>query len=110
MQDNASFFIFLNSLAIWLIQYFQVVAKGKTVTIRVSEETFDEIREVCSSLGEAYNFNQFVNQSLGAILEVIKHDGEEVPIPKFAMMARWLKDYEPSEFTAKGNGKGGGST
>jgi hypothetical protein len=86
------------------------VAKGKTVTIRVPEETFDEIRKVCSSLGEAYNFNQFVNQSLGAILEVIKHDGEEVPIPKFAMMARWLKDYEPSEFTAKGNGKGGDSS
>lgn len=100
----------MHCLAFWVICPFKVVAKGKTVTIRVPEETFDEIREVCSSLGEAYNFNQFVNQSLGAILEVIKHDGEEVPIPKFAMMARWLKDYEPSEFTAKGNGKGGGSS
>ena len=78
-----------------------VVAKGKTVTIRVPEEICEEIREVCSSLGEAYNFNQFVNHSLGAILEVINHDGEKVPIPKFAMMARWMKDYEPSDFETK---------
>ncbi len=85
----------------------KLLAKGKTVTIRVSEDTFDEIRDVCSSLGEAYNFNQFVNHSLGAILEVIKHDGEEVPIPKFAMMARWMKDYEPAAFDKKLSGKGG---
>ena len=85
----------------------KLLAKGKTVTIRVSEDTFDEIRDVCSSLGEAYNFNQFVNHSLGAILEVIKHDGEEVPIPKFAMMARWMKDYEPAAFDKKLSDKGG---
>ena len=77
------------------------MAKGKTVTIRVPEETFEEIREVCSELGGAYNFNQFVNHSLGAILEVINHKGEKVPIPKFAMMARWMKDYEPADFEAK---------
>ncbi len=77
------------------------MAKGKTVTIRVPEEVFEEIREVCESLGEAYNFNQFVNQSLGAILEVIHHEGEKVPIPRFAMMARWMKDYEPAAFEAK---------
>ena len=74
------------------------MAKAKTVTIRVPEKTFEEIREVCASLGEAYNFNQFVNHSLGAVLEVINHKGEKVPIPKFAMMARWMKDYEPTEF------------
>ena len=77
------------------------MAKGKTVTIRVPEEVFEEIREVCDSLGEAYNFNQFVNQSLGAILEVINHEGEKVPIPRFAMMARWMKDYHPAAFEAK---------
>tara|TARA_Y100000588_G_C13928965_1_gene784902 strand:- start:367 stop:621 length:255 start_codon:yes stop_codon:yes gene_type:complete len=77
------------------------MAKGKTVTIRVPEEVYDEIREVCDSLGEAYNFNQFVNHSLGAILEVIQHEGENVPIPKFAMMVRWMKDYEPSNFESK---------
>ena len=77
------------------------MAKGKTVTIRVPEEVFDEIREVCDSLGEAYNFNQFVNHSLGAILEVIRHEGETVPIPKFAMMVRWMKDYEPADFSSK---------
>ena len=77
------------------------MAKAKTVTIRVPEKTFEEIREVCSSLGEAYNFNQFVNHSLGAVLEVINHKGDRVPIPKFAMMARWMKDYEPSDFETK---------
>ena len=50
------------------------MAKGKTVTIRVSEETFDEVKEMLE-LGEAFNFNQFVNQSLNAILEVISHKG-----------------------------------
>ena len=77
------------------------MAKGKTVTIRVPEETYDEIREVCESLGEAYNFNQFVNHGLGAILEVINHKGKKVPIPKFAMMARWMMDFEPSDFETK---------
>ena len=77
------------------------MAKAKTVTIRVPEKTFEEIREVCSSLGEAYNFNQFVNHSLGAVLEVINHKGDKVPIPKFAMMARWMKDYEPADFETK---------
>lgn len=77
------------------------MAKGKTVTIRVPEETFSEIKDVCSDLGDAYNFNQFVNQSLGAILEVIKHDGEDVPIPRFAMMARLMKNYEEGNFSSK---------
>ena len=77
------------------------MAKGKTVTIRVPEDTFDEIKGVCSDLGDAYNFNQFVNQSLGAILEVISHEGENVPIPKFAMMARLMKRYEEGVFSQK---------
>jgi hypothetical protein len=77
------------------------MAKGKTVTIRVPEQTFDQIKGVCSNLGDAYNFNQFVNQSLSAMLEVIHHDGEQVPIPKFAMMARLMKNYEESVFRDK---------
>ena len=76
------------------------VAKGKTVTIRVSEETFDEVKQVCSDLGDSYNFNQFVNQSLGAILEVIRHDGEKIPVPRFAMMARLMRDYESNHFSS----------
>ena len=68
------------------------------MTIRVSEQTFEEIKEICSELGETYNFNQFVNQSLGAILEVIKHQGQDIPIPRFAMMARLMKDYEEKNF------------
>ena len=75
--------------------------KGKTVTIRVPEKTFSEIKDVCADLGDAYNFNQFVNQSLGAILEVIGHEGENVPIPKFAMMARLMKRYEEGVFSQK---------
>ena len=78
------------------------MAKGKTITIRVPEQTFDQIKGVCSDLGEAYNFNQFVNQSLSAMLEVIHHDGEQVPIPRFAMMARLMKNYEESNFREKG--------
>ena len=74
------------------------------MTIRVPEETFSEIKEVCTDLGDAYNFNQFVNQSLGAILEVIKHDGKEVPIPRFAMMARLMKNYEEELFSQKTSG------
>ncbi len=77
------------------------MAKGKTVTIRVPEKTFTEIKDVCADLGDAYNFNQFVNQSLGAILEVISHEGENVPIPKFAMMARLMKRYEEGIFSQK---------
>ena len=77
------------------------MAKGKTVTIRVPEDTFEEIKGICSDLGDAYNFNQFVNQSLGAILEVIRHEGQEVPIPKFAVMARLMKNYEENLFVAK---------
>ena len=46
------------------------MAKGKTVTIRVSEDTFEQIKGICTDLGESYNFNQFVNQSLGAILKL----------------------------------------
>jgi hypothetical protein len=42
-----------------------------------------------------------VNHGLGAILEVINHEGEKVPIPKFAMMARLMKDYAPSDFENK---------
>ena len=78
------------------------MAKAKTVTIRVPEQTFDQIKGVCSNLGDAYNFNQFVNQSLSAMLEVIHHDGEQVPIPKFAMMARLMKNYEESVFRDNG--------
>jgi hypothetical protein len=77
------------------------MAKGKTVTIRVPEDTFDEIKGVCSDLGDAYNFNQFVNQSLGAILEVIRHEGKDIPIPKFAVMARLMKNYDDDVFVAK---------
>lgn len=80
------------------------MAKGKTVTIRVPEQTFDQIKGVCSDLGDAYNFNQFVNQSLSAMLEVIHHDGEQVPIPKFAMMARLMKNYEESVFRRSNQG------
>jgi hypothetical protein len=35
------------------------------------------------------------------MLEVIRHDGEQVPIPKFAMMARLMKNYEESVFREK---------
>ena len=84
------------------------MAKGKTVTIRVPEDTFEEIKGVCSDLGDAYNFNQFVNQSLGAILEVIRHEGQEIPIPKFAVMARLMKNYDEDVFVAK-TGREGGS-
>ena len=78
------------------------MAKGKTVTIRVPEDTFEQIKGVCSDLGDSYNFNQFVNQSLGAILEVIRHDGEKIPIPKFAMMARLMREYEACHFSSEG--------
>ena len=81
--------------------------KGKTITIRVSEDTVEEIKGVCSNLGDSYNFNQFVNQSLSAILEVINHDGESVPIPKFAMMARLMRNYEESVFENGGMNNGG---
>jgi len=84
------------------------MAKGKTVTIRVPEDTFDEIKGVCSDLGDAYNFNQFVNQSLGAILEVIRHEGNEVPIPRFAVMARLMKNYDEDVFVSR-TGRGGES-
>jgi hypothetical protein len=59
------------------------MAKGKTITIRVPEDTVEQIKGVCSDLGESYNFNQFVNQSLGAILEVIRHEGDDIPVPSF---------------------------
>jgi hypothetical protein len=83
------------------------MSKGKTVTIRVPEDTFDQIKGVCSDLGESYNFNQFVNQSLGAILEVISHEGEKIPIPRFAMMARLMREYESKHFSEMGKAKGG---
>ena len=75
------------------------MAKGKTVTIRVSEETFDEVKQVCSDLGDSYNFNQFVNQSLSAILDVIRHQGSDIPVPKFAMMARLMREFEAQNFS-----------
>ena len=75
------------------------VAKGKTVTIRVSEETFDEVKQVCSELGETYNFNQFVNQSLAAILDVSHHQGSDIPVPRFAMMARLMREFEEKKFS-----------
>lgn len=76
------------------------------MTIRVSEKTFEEVKEICSELGETYNFNQFVNQSLGAILDVIRHEGQDIPIPRFAMMARLMKEYEARNFRdSKGEGK-----
>ena len=72
------------------MQFFLVTSlvcgQRKTATIRVSEETFHEVKEMCSELGEAFNFNQFVNQSLSAILEVISHEGGDIPVPRFAMM------------------------
>jgi hypothetical protein len=36
------------------------------------------------------------------MLEVIHHDGEQVPIPRFAMMARLMKNYEESNFRENG--------
>ena len=83
------------------LQYLSTsLGQGKTVTIRVSEETFDEVKQVCSDLGETYNFNQFVNQSLSAILDVIHHEGSEIPVPKFAMMARLMREFEEKNFSA----------
>ena len=76
------------------------------MTIRVPEDTFEQIKGVCSDLGESYNFNQFVNQSLGAILEVICHDGEKIPVPKFAMMARIMRDYEKTHFSSENKDRG----
>ena len=69
------------------------------MTIRVSEKTFEEVKEICSELGETYNFNQFVNQSLSAILEVISHEGGDIPVPRFAMMVRLMKEYEEKHFS-----------
>ena len=83
-----------------------LMAKGKTITIRVPEDTVEQIKGVCSDLGESYNFNQFVNQSLGAILEVIRHEGDDIPVPRFAMMARLMRDYELTHFSENGKGKG----
>ena len=82
------------------------MAKGKTITIRVPEDTVEQIKGVCSDLGESYNFNQFVNQSLGAILEVIRHEGDEIPIPRFAMMVRLMREYDSLHFSENGKGKG----
>ena len=81
------------------------MAKGKTITIRVPEDTVEQIKGVCSDLGESYNFNQFVNQSLGAILEVIRHEVDDIPVPRFAMMARLMRDYELTHFSENGKGK-----
>ena len=49
-----------------------------------------------------------MNQSLSAMLEVIHHDGEQVPIPRFAMMARLMKNYEESLFGLKEGKEMGG--
>jgi hypothetical protein len=43
---------------------------------------------------------------LGAILEVIRHEGDDIPIPRFAMMARLMRDYELTHFSENGKGKG----
>ena len=68
----------------------------KTVTIRVPAETYEQIRSVCGELGEAFNFNQFVNHSIQSTLDIIDHDEEQIPVPRFAMMARFMKNYKDS--------------
>ena len=75
------------------------------MTIRVPEDTFEQIKGVCSDLGDSYNFNQFVNQSLGAILEVIRHDGENIPVPMM-MMARLMRDYKSEHFSYSNKDRG----
>ena len=47
-----------------------------------------------------------MNQSLGAILEVIGHEGEKIPIPRFAMMARLMREYESKHFSEAVGEKG----
>ena len=83
---------------------------SKTVTIRVPADTYDQIREVCDELGEAFNFNQFVNHSLHSTLDIIQHDGEQIPLPRFAMMARFMKDYHPAAFNQSNLPPPGGTT
>ena len=88
------------------------MSDSKTVTIRVPAETYDKIRSVCGELGDAYNFNQFVNQSLHSTLDIIDHDSEQIPVPAFAMMARFMKSYKAATFAtpgapANGNANGG---
>ena len=70
----------------------------KTVTIRVPAETYEQIRSVCGELGEAFNFNQFVNHSIQSTLDIIDHDEESKYPPRFAMMARFMKNYKDSTF------------
>ena len=85
IKSAMQLYIYLSLIIIILLNFLHSIAynlfylwhKGKTVTIRVPEDTFEQIKGVCADLGESYNFNQFVNQSLGAILEVIRHDGEK---------------------------------
>ena len=87
----------------------------KTVTIRVPAETYEQIRSVCGELGEAFNFNQFVNHSIQSTLDIIDHDEEQIPVPRFAMMARFMKNYKDSTFNLpamvppQGGAKNGGS-
>jgi len=78
------------------------MSDSKTVTIRVPAETYEKIREVCGELGDAYNFNQFVNQSLHSTLDIIDHDSDQIPVPAFAMMARFMKSYKAATFAASG--------
>ena len=78
------------------------MSDSKTVTIRVPAETYEKIREVCGELGDAYNFNQFVNQSLHSTLDIIDHDSDQIPVPAFAMMARFMKSYKAANFAAPG--------
>jgi hypothetical protein len=78
------------------------MSESKTVTIRLPAETYDKIRKVCGELGDAYNFNQFVNQSLSSTLDIIDHDSEHIPVPAFAMMARFMKSYKAATFSSPG--------
>ena len=92
------------------------MSESKTVTIRVPAETYEQIREVCGDLGEASNFNQFVNHSLHSTLDIINHDQEQIPVPRFAMMARFMKNYKASTFnlpplpSQDGSGNGGANS
>lgn len=79
-------------------QHLNQMSESKTVTIRVPAETYEQIRSVCGELGEAFNFNQFVNHSLQSTLDIIHHDEELIPVPRFAMMARFMKNYQGSSF------------
>jgi hypothetical protein len=86
------------------------MSESKTVTIRVPAETYEQIREACGDLGEAFNFNQFVNHSLHSTLEIINHDEDQIPVPRFAMMARFMKNYKAANFNLPPLPQKGGTT